>query len=57
MINVTEEQLVAAFESWYSNYMDDPESYPEYDSYNNSTSYAIEAAKSLVAHINKIKGE
>lgn len=57
MITVTKEQLVSAFETWYSDYMDDPSAYPEYDSFNNASDYAVEAADSLIKHLNKVKGE
>lgn len=57
MINVTKEELVAAFESWYSEYMDEPTAYPEYDSFSNSSAYAVDAAETMIKHINKVKGE
>lgn len=57
MINVTKEELVAAFEAWYSDYMDNPSVYPEYDSFDNASTYAEQAADVLIAHINKVKGE
>lgn len=57
MIAVTKEELVSAFEAWYSDYMDDPSVYPEYDGFDNASLYAVAAAESLIAHINKVKGE
>lgn len=58
MINVTKEELVAAFESWWTEYKADPNAMIDYDAAGyDDEDYALDSANELLKHINKVKGE
>lgn len=57
VINVTHEQLTAAFNAWWDDYQLDPSSSVDYDADDyDDTNYASDSVNTLIKYINKVKG-
>lgn len=57
-MNITREELIKAFESWWADYSENPAKYLDYDVEGyDSSKYAEQSTDVLIEHINKVKGE